>query len=61
MFEIKKEHNVPPTSSIGVRIPNELVSELDDIVSETGVNRNQVIVQALKYALSRRKKAKPRK
>lgn len=41
------------TSTITARVPTRLVTRLDDIVTQTGRSRTQVIIMALEYALDR--------
>ena len=57
MFKISKKENECPSTSIGLRLPNELKESLDCLARETGVNRNQIILQAITYALNNMKKS----
>lgn len=57
MFKISKKETESPSASIGLRLPNELKVVLDNLAKETGVNRNQIILQAITYALNNMKKS----
>lgn len=56
MFIINKKETEAPSTSIGLRLPNELKERLDCLANDTGVNRNQIILQAITYALKNMKK-----
>lgn len=56
MFKISKKESESPSTSIGLRLPNELKNVLDMLAKETGVTRNQIILQAITYALNNMKK-----
>ena len=57
MFIISKKDNESPSTCIGLRLPNDLKESLDQLAKETGVNRNQIILQAINYALKNIKKS----
>ena len=54
-FVIKKLRGEDETTVITARIPNRLVSQLEEIVKNTGQSRTQIIISALEYSLDRLK------
>lgn len=39
------------TSVVSLRMPNELISKLDDVCTKTGRTRNELIIKSLDFAL----------
>ena len=39
------------TSVVSLRMPNELISKLDDVCEKTGRTRNDLIIKSLDFAL----------
>lgn len=40
------------TSVVSLRMPNELISKLDDVCQKTGRTRNELIIRSLDFALN---------
>jgi len=47
MFEIKR----PKASNKTIRMPNELIDELEKLANMNDISFNQLVVQCCKYAL----------
>ena len=39
------------TSVVSLRMPNELISKLDDVCAKTGRTRNELIIKSIDFAL----------
>ena len=47
MFEIKK----PQSSNKTIRMPDELIAEIEKIASDKDISFNQLVIQCCQYAL----------
>lgn len=47
MFTVKK----PESSNKTIRMPNELISQLEKIAAEKDISFNQLVIQCCNYAL----------
>ncbi len=47
MFTVKK----PESSNKTIRMPNELISQLEQIAAEKDISFNQLVIQCCNYAL----------
>lgn len=48
---IEKKNYKGETAVISARIPNDLIAKIDEIVSITGRNRNEIIQLCLEFAV----------
>ncbi|MBQ9910182.1 MAG: ribbon-helix-helix protein, CopG family [Lachnospiraceae bacterium] len=59
IIQPKKYRDV--TSVVSARLPGDMVRRLDEIASETGYNRNELIAICLEFAIDRMEYQKSRK
>ena len=50
-FKVKKKKYSVKTSVISLRVPNELISKMDEVCAKTGRTRNDLIIKSLDFAL----------
>jgi len=53
-FKVEKEKTEKVV--ISIRIDNDMLNIIDKLSGETGISRNQVIIQCIEYALKNSKK-----
>ena len=50
-LKVSMKKHTGETSVVSLRIPNELISKLDEICNKTGRTRNELIIKSLDFAL----------
>lgn len=48
---ISKRKGTNPSSVVSVRLPEELIARLDEIVIKTGRSRNEILIAMIEYSL----------
>jgi predicted DNA-binding protein len=49
---IRAQKHVEPTTIISMRIPKDMLADLDMVASESGRTRNEILMLSLEFALS---------
>lgn len=52
MFEIPQKKYVGESTIISMRMPKDMLEEIDAIVKETGRTRNELMLSGLEFALN---------
>lgn len=50
-FFVKAKKYKGETSVISLRVPNELIKQIDNVSTESGRPRNEILIMALEYAI----------
>ena len=51
IFRIPKKKYAGETTVVSLRLPKDLLREIDEIAQQTGRNRNEVLTMCLEFAL----------
>lgn len=50
-FTVKTKKYKGETSVISIRLPNDLIKQIDNVSEESGRPRNEILLMALEYAI----------
>ncbi len=50
-LQIKPKKYRGATSVVSARLPNDMIEDIDKVATDTGYNRNEVIMICLEYAM----------
>ena len=50
-FTVKTKKYKGETSVISIRLPNDLIKQIDNVSVESGSPRNEILLMALEYAI----------
>jgi hypothetical protein len=59
IFRIPKKKYAGETTVVSLRLPKDLLREIDEIAQQTGRNRNEVLTMCLEFALEHMVRSDP--